>query len=80
MDRARQRAHAQLGGVLREARQAAGLTQRQLARRLHRLPSHVSAIESGARRLYIDEFPSYARALGKEPAVFLAAVRASLLG
>jgi len=78
MDRARQRAHVQLGAVLREARQAAGLTQRQLATRLNRPPSHVGKIECGERRLYIDELPSYARALGKEPAALLTTIRTSL--
>ncbi|WP_349258597.1 helix-turn-helix transcriptional regulator [Steroidobacter sp.] len=69
--------HAQLGAALREARRGADLTQRQLARRLNRPISHVGKIESRERRPCINDFPSYARALGKEPATFLTTVRAA---
>jgi transcriptional regulator with XRE-family HTH domain len=37
------------GARVREARERAGVSQRQLAKRLACLPSHLSHIESGAR-------------------------------
>lgn len=78
MDRARQRAHAQLGALLRNTRLAAGLTQRQLAARLKCPAQRVGAIESGARRLYLVEFSGYARALGTEPSELITTIRQSL--
>jgi transcriptional regulator with XRE-family HTH domain len=49
---------------LRDARTAAGLTQRDLAARLKKEPSWVAKIELGERRLDIVEFIAIARALG----------------
>lgn len=40
-----------LRGVLRAARRASGLSQRDLAARIGKHPSHVAMIESGQRRL-----------------------------
>jgi transcriptional regulator with XRE-family HTH domain len=49
---------------LREARTAAGVTQRDLAARLKKEPSWVAKIELGERRLDLLEYIAIARALG----------------
>jgi transcriptional regulator with XRE-family HTH domain len=48
-------------------RRAAGLTQRQLARRLKREPSFVARIEQGERRLDVIEFYWVCEACGANP-------------
>lgn len=42
--------------ALRKARKEAGLTQAEVAEKLKRSSSHVSKIELGLRRLFMDEF------------------------
>ncbi|MEI1279651.1 helix-turn-helix domain-containing protein [Leptospira venezuelensis] len=42
--------------ALKRARKEAGLTQAEVAEKLKRSPSHVSKIELGLRRLFMDEF------------------------
>jgi len=54
-------------GVVRDARLAAGLTQRELAKRIERDQSHLSLIERSQRRLDIVEFIHIAVALDREP-------------
>lgn len=49
---------------LREARKRAGLTQEQLAKRLHQTQSFVSKCERGERRLDIVEVRAFCLALG----------------
>lgn len=49
-----------------DARKAGGLTQRQLADRLHKPASFVAKIETGERRLDIVEFVAWARAVGQD--------------
>jgi DNA-binding XRE family transcriptional regulator len=53
-----------LRALLTEAREAEGLTQEQLARRLNKPQSHVWKLENGERVLAYAEAPAYARALG----------------
>ena len=53
--------------LLKDARLAAGLTQRQLAARLKKHQSYVARYESGARRLTVIEFVAVARALRCDP-------------
>lgn len=48
-------------------RKAAGLTQRQLARKLRREPSFVARIEQGERRLDLLEYYWLCRACGAAP-------------
>jgi transcriptional regulator with XRE-family HTH domain len=48
-------------------REAAGMTQRDLAKRLKRAPSVVARIETGERRLDVIEFIGLCRALGQKP-------------
>jgi transcriptional regulator with XRE-family HTH domain len=57
--------------ALRDARKRAGLTQQQLAHRLRRPQSFVSAYESGDRRLDVLEFLRIARATGADPCELL---------
>ena len=53
-----------LRALLTEAREAEGLTQEQLARRLNKPQSYVWKLENGERVLAYAEAPAYARALG----------------
>jgi len=53
-----------LRALLTDAREAAGLTQEQLARRLSKPQSYVWKLENGERVLAYAEAPAYARALG----------------
>jgi transcriptional regulator with XRE-family HTH domain len=56
-----------LPGFLRSLREAAGLTQRQLAKRLRRPQSWVYNCETANRRVDVPEFIAWARACGAEP-------------
>ncbi|MBL8553707.1 MAG: helix-turn-helix transcriptional regulator [Phenylobacterium sp.] len=53
--------------VVRTAREEAGLTQAEVARRIGRDQSHVSLIERSQRRLDVVEFDKIARAIGVDP-------------
>jgi transcriptional regulator with XRE-family HTH domain len=53
--------------ILRQAREDAGLSQRELARKLGVHASWVAKVELGERRLDVVEFIQMARALGKDP-------------
>lgn len=50
-----------------EARKAAGLTQRQVADRMHCVQSHVSMLEAGRTDLQLDTLRRWAGALGLRP-------------
>ena len=53
--------------VLVEMREDAGVTQRELARRLERAHSYVSRIEKGDRRLDLPEFIEWCELLDVDP-------------
>jgi Predicted transcription factor, homolog of eukaryotic MBF1 len=53
--------------TLSDARRQAGVTQRDLAERLGKSPSHVARIECGQRRVDTLEFYLIARSIGIEP-------------
>jgi len=53
-----------------EKRKNAGLTQRQLAERLHVVHSLVGKVEKGERRLDVIEFRTYCEALDVRPSEF----------
>jgi transcriptional regulator with XRE-family HTH domain len=57
---------------LRSAREAAGLTQVEVADRLGRPQSFVSKCESGERRVDVVELEEFARIYGKRLSYFLA--------
>ena len=56
---------------LREARRESGLTQLQLAERLHQTQSFVSKCERGERRLDIVEVRAFCAALGVSFSAFI---------
>lgn len=66
--------HKALLSALTKARTNAGLTQRELARRLDRAHSFVGKIKSGKRQLNVLEFCDYASALGTDAADLLRSV------
>lgn len=68
----RERAYAALRLVLVDARNAAGLTQRELAAKLNRAHTFVAKVELGERRIDVVEFIELARALRMEPTELLA--------
>lgn len=59
--------YARFRELLTEARERAGLTQRQLAERLNRPQSYVSKFERGERRLDVVEYLDVAKALRLDP-------------
>jgi len=66
--------YARLCHLLVEARQAAGLTQVELAERLCRPQSFVSKYESGERRLDVVEFLEVADGIGVRTGDIVAAL------
>jgi len=66
--------YAKLRSALKDVRRAAGLTQIELAERLHMEQSNLSKIERGER--YIDTllFIDYCRACGAVPAEVIAKI------
>jgi transcriptional regulator with XRE-family HTH domain len=59
--------HAKLGKWLANIREALGMTQVQLAKRLGKTQSFVAKTETGQRRLDVVEFIALAKALGTSP-------------
>jgi DNA-binding XRE family transcriptional regulator len=55
-----------IGVLLRELREEAGLTQQQLADKLHTKKSAISRIESHAEDIRLNTLQRYANALGKK--------------
>jgi ribosome-binding protein aMBF1 (putative translation factor) len=56
-----------VAAVLAEAREKAGLTQRQLAARVRRPHSVIGMIETEQRQVTVPEFITLARAVGADP-------------
>ena len=67
-----------LRDVVREARRAAKLSQRGLAARIGKEPSHVAMIECGQRRIDSLELYRMAKALGVPPAELFGRIAARL--
>jgi transcriptional regulator with XRE-family HTH domain len=67
-----------VGAVLAAARRKANLTQVELAARLGKPQSVVSAYEAGKRRLDVVEFVLVVRTLGSDPVEVFAEVVGSL--
>jgi transcriptional regulator with XRE-family HTH domain len=61
-------------GVLKAARKAAGLTQRQLADAIGRPYTVIANIERGERQIDVVEFISISRALGVEESELMAQI------
>ena len=70
--------HLALMQVLRATRQKAGLTQVELAARLHRPQSWVAKVEGGERRLDVVELAEVSLALGIDPGELVGPVVAAL--
>ena len=66
--------HKALIAALKAARESAGITQRELARRLDRAHSFVGKIESGERQLNVLEFCEYAETLDANAGELLQAI------
>lgn len=64
--------YAEFLRVLRESREGAGVTQQDLAKRLHMTQSAVSKCERGDRRLDVIELRSWCAELGLSLAEFAA--------
>ncbi len=61
-------------GILAEAREKAGLTQRQLAAEIRRPHSVIGMIETEQRQVTVPEFIALARAVGADPLDLFGAV------
>ena len=59
--------HKRLMAALVEIREKAGVSQRELARRLDRAHSYVGRIETGDRRLDLPEFIEWCELLDADP-------------
>jgi transcriptional regulator with XRE-family HTH domain len=57
-----------LPGLLTELRVRQGMTQRELARRMRRSPTHIHRIEHRQRRVEVVEFCNFIAACGGDPA------------
>lgn len=68
--------YAVLCRLLLEAREAAGMTQAALARRLGRPQSYVSKVEHGERRVDVVEFVELCEAIGADAAGMVERLRA----
>jgi len=55
-----------IGVMLKQAREEAGLTQDELARRLHTKKTAISRIENHAEDIKLSTLVNFARALGKD--------------
>jgi len=64
--------------AITEAREAQGVSQRELARRLSKPPSFVNKIEQLERRLDVLEFIAIAEALGLTAPALIANIRSAL--
>jgi transcriptional regulator with XRE-family HTH domain len=66
-----------VGAALAAARQRANLTQVELAKRLKKPQSVISAIEAGTRRVDLVEFLLIVRTLGADPVEIFAGIACS---
>jgi len=66
--------------LLREAREAAGVSQVELADHLGKPQSWVAKIESGERRIDPAELIAFAEALGLDPITFFATILTRVSG
>ena len=60
---------------LRQMREGAKLTQRQLAAKIKRPQWWIARIETGSRRIDVAEFIVFCEGCGKDPAVAIQALR-----
>lgn len=55
-----------IGALLRQAREASGLTQEQIAEKLHTKKSAISRIENHAKNIRLSTLEKFVAALGRE--------------
>jgi transcriptional regulator with XRE-family HTH domain len=67
--------HKALISLLIQKREAAGMTQADLAARLGEYQSFVARLESGQRRIDVSEFIELAAAIGFDPAKTISALK-----
>ena len=60
--------HRAMCAELTKAREASGMSMRQLSAKLKRAPNFVHFVESGNRTLTVCEFIEYAKLVGVDPA------------
>ena len=65
-------AHSEIGPLLAEAREAAGVTQKEMAKRLNLHQSQISRLESADSNSEIGDFDRFLRALGSDESLKLA--------
>ena len=67
-----QKRYAEIGARIKEARELEGLTQLELAERLHyKSPTAISLIEAGERRIQISDLEVVARTLHRTVGYFI---------
>lgn len=66
--------HSVLVTLIESARGAAGISQRELGRRLRKSQSHICRIEKGQRRVDVHELLAISRALDLDPGKFFGLV------
>ena len=71
--------YRRFAAALARARDAAGLSQRQLALKLGKTQSYVAKYETARQRLDVVEFLQVIRAIGVDPMTILVAVSLSTL-
>lgn len=64
----------QFCALLAKERKEAGMTQRQVAKKLGVYPAYVSKYETGERRLDVIEFLAVAQVIGFDPKALVAAL------
>ncbi len=73
------RDHKVVGETLEALRKSAGVTQQELAKRLRKPQSFISAYESGQRRVDLLELARIAASLGADPRKICAKILNTLL-
>jgi transcriptional regulator with XRE-family HTH domain len=63
--------HKRVMAVLVATREEAGVSQRELARRIGRAHSYIGRIETGTRRLDLPEFIEWCEALDADPVMVM---------
>jgi transcriptional regulator with XRE-family HTH domain len=59
--------HKQFAAWVKETREAMGMSQSQLAKRIGKSQGYVARTETGERRMDVVEFIEFAEALGRSP-------------
>lgn len=70
--------YRKLTAILLETRNAAGLTQQEVADRLGKPQSYVAKVERNERRIDVVEFIALSKALGVDPARLFSAILTSI--